>query len=82
MLVYNKVDRLDFEPRIERDPEGRPVAVWISAAKRLGLDLLQQAISERISRVARRGCAAPACERWSAARQAVLRRRGASRERP
>jgi GTP-binding protein HflX len=59
VLVYNKIDRLDFErggqpPRIERDPEGRAVAVWISAAKRLGLDLLQQAISERISRVARR----------------------------
>ena len=54
VLVYNKIDRLDFEPRIERDPEGRPVAVWISAAKRLGLDLLQQAISERIACVARR----------------------------
>lgn len=54
VLVYNKVDRLEFEPRIERDPEGRAVAVWISAAKRLGLDLLQQAISERIARVARR----------------------------
>jgi GTP-binding protein HflX len=54
VLVYNKIDRLDIEPRIERDPEGRAVAVWISAAKRLGLDLLQQAISERIARVARR----------------------------
>lgn len=59
VLVYNKIDRLDFErsgqpPRIERDPEGRAVAVWISAAKRLGLDLLQLAISERIARVARR----------------------------
>ena len=54
VLVYNKIDRLDFEPRIERDPEGQPVAVWISAAKRLGLDLLQEAIAERIARVARR----------------------------
>jgi GTPase len=54
VLVYNKIDRLDFEPRIERDPEGRAVTVWISAAKRLGLDLLQQAISERIACVARR----------------------------
>jgi GTP-binding protein HflX len=54
VLVYNKIDRLEFEPRIERDPEGRPVAVWISAAKRLGLDLLQQAIVERLARVARR----------------------------
>jgi GTP-binding protein HflX len=54
VVVYNKIDRLDFEPRIERDPEGRAVSVWISAAKRLGLDLLQQAITERIARVARR----------------------------
>ena len=54
VLVYNKVDRLDFEPRLERDAEGRAVAVWISAAKRLGLDLLQQAVSERIARAARR----------------------------
>jgi GTP-binding protein HflX len=54
VLVYNKVDRLEFDPRIERDAEGRAVAVWISAAKRLGLDLLQQAITERISRMARR----------------------------
>ena len=56
VLVYNKIDRLDFGPRIERDAEGRPVAVWISAAKRLGLDLLHQAITERIARVARRVC--------------------------
>jgi GTP-binding protein HflX len=54
VLVYNKIDRLGIEPRIERDPEGRAVAVWISAEKRLGLDLLDQAIAERISRVARR----------------------------
>ena len=54
VLVYNKIDRLDYEPRIERDAEGRAVAVWMSAAKRQGLDLLQQAISERISRATRR----------------------------
>ena len=54
VLVYNKVDRLEFEPRIDRDAEGRAVAVWISAEKRLGLDLLQQAIAERIFRTVRR----------------------------
>ena len=54
VLVYNKIDRLDFGPRIERDAEGRAVAVWISAAKRLGLELLHQAIAERIACVARR----------------------------
>ncbi len=56
VLVYNKVDRLEFGPRIDRDAEGRAVAVWISAAKRQGLDLLQQAIAERIACVARRAC--------------------------
>ncbi len=54
VLVYNKVDRLEFEPRLDRDADGRAIAVWISAEKRLGLDLLQQAITERIARVARR----------------------------
>jgi GTPase len=59
VLVYNKIDRLEFEPgvatpRIDRDAEGRAVAVWISAEKRLGLDLLDKAIAERISRAARR----------------------------
>jgi GTP-binding protein HflX len=54
VLVYNKIDRLGIEPRVERDPEGRVVAVWISAEKRIGLELLDQAIAERISRTARR----------------------------
>jgi GTPase len=56
VLVFNKVDRLEFEPRIDRDAEGRAVAVWISAQKRLGLDLLQQVIAERISRTTKRAC--------------------------
>ncbi|MGJ8668594.1 MAG: ribosome rescue GTPase HflX [Oceanococcus sp.] len=47
--VFNKVDCLeDTEPRIDRDEVGRPIRVWISAAKGLGLDLLRQAISERL----------------------------------
>ena len=53
IIVYNKIDRLELEPRIDRDEEGRAQAVWISAEKRLGLDLLASAVSERISRFAR-----------------------------
>ena len=53
ILVYNKIDRLDFEPRLDRDVEGRATAVWISAQKRLGLELLTGAIAERIARFAR-----------------------------
>ena len=53
VLVYNKIDRLGFEPRVDRDAEGRATAVWISAERRLGLDLLTGAIAERIARFAR-----------------------------
>jgi GTPase len=52
--LYNKIDRLDSVPRIDRDPEGRAVAVWISAERALGLDLLRDAIAERLARHARR----------------------------
>jgi GTPase len=48
--VYNKIDRLQTQPRIERDLDGKVIAVWISAAQGLGLELLQEAISERIAR--------------------------------
>jgi GTPase len=53
ILVYNKIDRLGTAARIERNAEGRPAAVWISAARHDGLDLLQQAIAERLSIAAR-----------------------------
>ena len=53
IIVYNKIDRLELEPRIDRDEAGRAQAVWISAEKRLGLDLLASAVSERIARFAR-----------------------------
>ena len=53
IIVYNKIDRLELVPRIDRDAEGRAQAVWISAEKRLGLDLLASAVAERIARFAR-----------------------------
>jgi GTP-binding protein HflX len=53
IIVYNKIDRLGFEPRVDRDAEGRATAVWISAERRLGMDLLTGAIAERIARFAR-----------------------------
>ena len=47
LLVYNKVDMLaGAEPRVERDDEGRPRAVWLSALTGAGLDLLLQVIGE------------------------------------
>lgn len=47
LLVFNKVDLLDdIQPHIERDDEGKPISVWLSAQNQLGLDLLFDAISE------------------------------------
>jgi GTP-binding protein HflX len=54
ILVYNKIDRLEFEPRIDRDVNGQATAVWISADKRLGLNLLADAVAERLTCFARK----------------------------
>ncbi len=48
LAVYNKIDRLDVPPRIERDASGLATQVWISAACSQGMELLQQAIAERL----------------------------------
>jgi GTP-binding protein HflX len=44
--VYNKLDLLEQAPRIDRDSEGRPLRVWLSAQTGVGCDLLRQAIAE------------------------------------
>lgn len=50
LQVFNKVDLLDgVAPSIQRDEQGRPVRVWVSAATGAGLELLQAAISERLA---------------------------------
>ncbi|TDR50853.1 GTP-binding protein HflX [Halomonas ventosae] len=46
LKVMNKIDLLDSAPRIERDGEGRPEVVWLSAREGKGLELLEQALSE------------------------------------
>ncbi len=49
LRVYNKVDALtDGQPRIERDDEGLPVAVWLSALTGDGCELLLAAVRERL----------------------------------
>ncbi|ALO47232.1 ribosome rescue GTPase HflX [Pseudohongiella spirulinae] len=49
LQVLNKIDLLDgFESRIDRNDQGQPERVWISARDGLGIDLLLQAISERL----------------------------------
>lgn len=50
LCIYNKIDLLDdMEPRLDRDSEGRPLIVWLSAQTGKGLDLLNQALSECLS---------------------------------
>jgi GTP-binding protein HflX len=54
ILVYNKIDRLESEARVERDTAGRATAVWISAQRHSGIELLTGTVAERLARFARR----------------------------
>ncbi|UUM30849.1 ribosome rescue GTPase HflX [Vibrio japonicus] len=50
LVVMNKIDNLDGQnPRIERDDEGVPQAVWISAMEGDGIELLFEALTERLA---------------------------------
>ncbi len=49
LLVYNKIDLLEKEPRLDRNADGMPERVWVSAATGAGVDLLQQAITELLA---------------------------------
>ncbi len=50
LRVYNKIDLLGMEPRIDRDDHGKPVAVWLSAQTGQGVELLMEAISDALGR--------------------------------
>jgi GTP-binding protein HflX len=54
IFVFNKIDRIEVPPRIDRDETGRATHVWLSAARTEGLDLLRDAVAERLARSARR----------------------------
>ena len=50
--VYNKIDLVpDCEPRIQRDENGLPFRVWLSAKTGAGIELLEQAVSELLAGV-------------------------------
>ncbi|MGO2507746.1 MAG: ribosome rescue GTPase HflX [Vibrio hibernica] len=50
LLVMNKIDNMEGQkPRIERDDEGLPRIVWVSAMNGIGLDLLFSALTERLA---------------------------------
>ena len=46
--VYNKIDKLDRQPRMTSNREGEGRAVWISAITGEGLSLLKEAIARRL----------------------------------
>jgi GTP-binding protein HflX len=54
ILVFNKIDRIESAAHADRDDNGRISHVWISAARGQGLDILRDAVTERLARVARR----------------------------
>ena len=46
----NKIDEMsDFHPRVDKDYAGNIYRVWLSAHTGEGIDLLYQALSERLS---------------------------------
>ncbi|MCH1602898.1 MAG: GTPase HflX [Luminiphilus sp.] len=56
LIVFNKIDLLEREPRMTRDSEGRPNSVSVSAKTGAGLDLLRDAIGERLAGNFFNGC--------------------------
>jgi GTP-binding protein HflX len=46
LQVYNKLDLLEQAPRLDRDEQGRPWRVWVSAATGAGIELLLEAVTE------------------------------------
>ena len=51
LLICNKIDKLDdIKPRIERNEEGVPTRVWLSAQTGEGTELLGQALTECLSK--------------------------------
>ncbi|MGF1763617.1 ribosome rescue GTPase HflX [Aliivibrio kagoshimensis] len=51
LMVMNKIDNMqNQQARIERDDEGIPRCVWISAMDGIGLELLFEALTERLAK--------------------------------
>lgn len=50
LIVFNKLDLLEQPARIVRDGAGMPTAVYLSAVTGEGIDLLVEAVRERLSR--------------------------------
>jgi GTP-binding protein HflX len=49
LQVFNKIDLMDLEPRLQRDSSGKPTRVFVSAKTGAGMDLLLTAVSELLA---------------------------------
>jgi GTP-binding protein HflX len=49
LMAYNKCDLLDESPHVDRDSDGKPWRVWLSALQGDGTDLVLAALAERLS---------------------------------
>lgn len=51
LMICNKIDNLDdISPRIDRDDTGLPIRVWLSAQANIGIELLFEALEERLGK--------------------------------
>ncbi len=50
LVVFNKIDRTGHAARIDRTQDGNAQAVWVSAVSGEGMDLLIEAITERVAK--------------------------------
>lgn len=48
--VFNKIDLIGNEPRIDRGENDRPQRVWVSAQQRIGLELIENSLAELLGR--------------------------------
>ncbi len=46
LQIFNKIDLAEYEPRIDRDENGKAVRLWLSARDQRGFDLFRQVIAE------------------------------------
>tara|TARA_B100000446_G_scaffold32638_1_gene28095 strand:- start:10751 stop:12040 length:1290 start_codon:yes stop_codon:yes gene_type:complete len=69
LRIYNKIDMIEgFDPRVDYDDQGQPIAVWLSAQTGAGVELLFDAIAEILGedRVVQTLCLSPAQSRLRA----------------
>jgi GTP-binding protein HflX len=46
LQIFNKIDLADLQPRIDRDDEGKPWRVWVSAKTAAGFEQVREVLAE------------------------------------